>query len=407
MDSNRRKPREIKKFKRKLWLARKTERRREANREDRRQKFLNKHVKQTELEAKALHKSSKVEVSTQVNFVAVDEAIAIKPSNADVQASISRGHVMIEAARNMNVQKGLTIKLRPSIEDQKRKFRAVGTNRKDVVIAPPVKLRKRETSKLKELEPDLISRITEVRALGQGTFGLCFLAKYRNIIVAVKRYLDNDGKKSLSSLQKSAKQEASVLLELGDHKGLPFLFGVCTQAKPIQIVLLYHGDGLTNLTIYQATKSKPELSVDTWCSIFRLTAEALQYVHACGYIHNDIKSNNVVLEKFNSNSQDEVLYNPVVIDFGCSVKESLAKPPIPKAVHLQRANKDSYIAPELLTGSRPPSCSSDVYSFAKMVVFVSSRCPFEVPSLISQCLLKNPDERPSLVDVIACFSPGI
>jgi len=196
-NSDQRRMKDIKKFKRKQWLSRKKEQRRKANREDRRQKFMQKYVKQTELEGDiSASKAQKVEVCTQVNFdLAVNEA---KPSNANV-SSLPRGREMVESARNKSTKKA-SFKLPPSNEDNK-KIPAIVTNRK--VLATAADKRKkmtRETPKIKELEPGLLS-IEEVRALGQGTFGICFLATYRNIVVAVKEYLDKSGKKSLASLQ--------------------------------------------------------------------------------------------------------------------------------------------------------------------------------------------------------------
>ena len=51
--------------------------------------------------------------------------------------------------------------------------------------------------------------------------------------------------------------------------------------------------------------------------LFLEICSALKYVHLAGYLHNDIKANNVVLEK-SSRASDK--YLPVLIDFGKSSK---------------------------------------------------------------------------------------
>ena len=90
--------------------------------------------------------------------------------------------------------------------------------------------------------------------------------------------------------------------------------------------------------------------------------DALHHVHGYGYVHNDLKANNVVLEK----REDERLH-PVLIDFGKSVSFDKAKNPAAKPAHMKGQYKDSYIAPELVDGTGKPSIKSDNYAFAFLV----------------------------------------
>ena len=55
---------------------------------------------------------------------------------------------------------------------------------------------------VKELDCSLLHRVAGVLALGSGTFGMCYLARYRNIDVAVKELHDKDGKKTASLLKR-------------------------------------------------------------------------------------------------------------------------------------------------------------------------------------------------------------
>ena len=120
-----------------------------------------------------------------------------------------------------------------------------------------------------------------------------------------------------------------------------------------------------------------------WKSIFRCTAAALQYIHDCDFIHNDLKANNIVLEKF----QDDIAaaYNPAIIYFACSIKTQDARLRTPKPNHL-KVNKGSYIAPEILDGTGKPSFCSDVYSFARMVKLIHKQCNFQLFSSIKKAV---------------------
>ena len=53
--------------------------------------------------------------------------------------------------------------------------------------------------------------------------------------------------------------------------------------------------------------------------LFVKICSALEHVHSKGFLHNDIKSNNVVLDQTGPEQ-----YNPVLIDFGKSTRTSAA-----------------------------------------------------------------------------------
>ena len=66
---------------------------------------------------------------------------------------------------------------------------------------------------------------------------------------------------------------------------------------------------------------------------------ALERIHSCGFIHSDLKSNNVVSE------QREGQPSPVIIDLGKSVLVQKAKVPMANAKHMR--SHFSYLGPEL------------------------------------------------------------
>ena len=114
--------------------------------------------------------------------------------------------------------------------------------------------------------------------------------------MAVKEYKSADSStlkgNSFERRRKEVAHEAQVILELGDHPGIPLLFGVISQQRPVSIMLKFHGNGSESLTLFKATKKRKIAKEDQWKKIFCDVADALQHIHKCGYIHNDLKSNN-------------------------------------------------------------------------------------------------------------------
>jgi hypothetical protein len=96
-------------------------------------------------------------------------------------------------------------------------------------------------------------------------------------------------------------------------------------------------------------------------------------------------------------------YNPVIINFGCSLRTTDAKPRRPQPHHLREVNHSSYVAPEILDGSGMSTYSSEVYSFGRMVEFVDKRFNFPLTSMLRKTLSAIPSERPSIKELIGYF----
>ena len=116
--------------------------------------------------------------------------------------------------------------------------------------------------------------------------------------------------------------EVRILIKLGVHPGLPLLFGVCKERTPYHLIMQFHGnqDG-TSFTISTALSNKriPKM----WTRII-----AIARTHEKGFLHNDLKSYNFILD-----NRDGV-YNLVVVDFTKSVPISGARGP--KALSAER-----------------------------------------------------------------------
>jgi len=224
--------------------------------------------------------------------------------------------------------------------------------------------------------------------LGEGTFGNTFLATYRgNIPVAVKKYKYND------KYQVWREAEVIATVQKNQHfPNLPFLFGVCTREKPYILVTQFYGNGVESWTLGRAVKELL-LPLNEFCPLFQEACHAISYLHSKGWLHNDIKHNNLLLHFSGSR------WIPVLIDFGKS--RSLDHP---KKYNLTDKQKEHYrekhpwIAPELIAGTSTQSIATDMFSFGVMVQWclnhMTKKCDV-LQGVSFSCLDSNAGIRPS------------
>lgn len=264
--------------------------------------------------------------------------------------------------------------------------------------APPAKERVIQPSKtdLKELNADHLQYLSE-HAVGSGSYGQCYRARYRGIEVIVKKMSHNYTAEGKERARRNLVHEAKVVSALGDHARLPMLLGVITHSEPLCMVTQFHGVGDESVTLHQAAKGG-FLTAQNRAEIFQELCSTLKHVHSRGYLHNDIKANNVVLEE--TSTASEKSYSPVLIDFGKSTKAA-ASPMMSLTSGRKRIAPEhslkSYLAPEVIK-ERLYSAASDVYSLGKMLKAVSKMVGFypRVRSLVKEATAERPSLRPSL-----------
>lgn len=242
----------------------------------------------------------------------------------------------------------------------------------------------------KELRPENIEFLSKT-PVGSGSFGQCFLGRYRGIEVIVKQMTHNETSEDKERARRDLLHEAKVASALGDHPNLPMIFGVVTKASPLCLVTQFHGVQQESVTLHQAADNNVVTKANC-ISIFKKICSALGHVHSKGYLHNDIKGNNVVLERPSVSEE----FRPVLIDFGKSLKAS--------SVTLYRRNGTamkckgkSYLAPEVAS-ERLYSVASDIFSLGRMLKAISSMLGFyeRVRELVKMSTRDKPSERPSL-----------
>ena len=257
---------------------------------------------------------------------------------------------------------------------------------------------------VKEINP--FHMIVTGKHLGSGTYGSCYLGSYRGLDVVVKqlkvkKYSGETQEVAETRVRNELIYEARIINKLGDPPGLPLLFGVCSKRAPFRLVIQFHDvkDRSSALTISSALTKMAISAVTVWLDVIRKVAEALLHVHNAGFVHNDIKGNNVVLD-----NRNERKYNPILIDFGKSLPVTGLKGPKVLSAEQQTRYKKEYphTAPELVAGKRGQSIASDIFSFAHMteVIFTKAKLG-TLPDVLQRALDSDPDRRPALKEILA------
>ena len=207
--------------------------------------------------------------------------------------------------------------------------------------------------------------------------------------------------RSQDEIKKDVLREAQMIAHLGDHRGLPLLFGVVTKSLPSQLITQFHGESGSCTTLHKEIR-RMKLEKISWNEILKRIITPLNHVHAAGVIHNEIKSNNVVLEKRGEE------WNPVIIDFGKVRLVTNPKPVMELSVSAREEYRRSYphIAPEIVCGKRLQSVASDVFSFGKIAVRISNLLPTATAvsiNMAKKLTSEDPERRPPLNDSLAAL----
>lgn len=240
---------------------------------------------------------------------------------------------------------------------------------------------RRKPEVVQELDVSLLAKIKE-NPIGSGTFGKVFLARYRGMKAVVKEIKMRGA--SNASESKRCKQEVlhegRMLRMLGDHPNLPFLFSVATQREPYALVMQFHGTGEESITLHNVVKERI-FNKQLMAKVFTEIPQALGHIHSRKIVHNDLKSNNVIIQR------EGERYRPIIIDFGKSQE----------IVKLKAYKRSAdYLAPEVREGKKQ-SPASDIFSFGRMLqLSVSGRSFSRIfTELICIATSHRAEERPS------------
>ncbi|XP_071537666.1 mitogen-activated protein kinase kinase kinase 7-like [Panulirus ornatus] len=213
--------------------------------------------------------------------------------------------------------------------------------------------------------------------LGTGGNGTAYLVPWEDGVAVLKV--------SHKPVSRSMMKEAKYMTYLKGAGGVPRLYATCKN--PTSIVMTFLG----RLTLQDFLTDKDPTCGYDLLQLGLLVGERLQEMHKKGIIHNDLKTNNVIVG--GSPREPEVS----IIDLGlaCFKHSNLRLTDTP--------GKFLWMAPEVRRG-RPSTRSSDVYSYAYLLrqifkeVFRSRRS--RLATTVAEALSVHPGDRPTLREIL-------
>mmetsp|Transcript_21421 Transcript_21421/g.49699 ORF Transcript_21421/g.49699 Transcript_21421/m.49699 type:complete len:714 (-) Transcript_21421:279-2420(-) len=255
-----------------------------------------------------------------------------------------------------------------------------------------------------------VAKFKKGKLLGQGGQGTVHAGTYEGQICAGKTFLGNPDE----NLVKETLDEVKFFMQL-DHPNCHYLLGSKTTLDSGGILVLTEICENGSLFDMYCTKSIRFDQGTSW-RIAKECASGLEAIHNIGYMHRDIKSLNVFMDK-----------NMVakVADFGMCTPEKNSVEPCGtpqwmapeiisnyfghKMVYDRRCDVFSYAVllweifhckvPYAETGLDQMALAKGVFQ-KDMRPTMSRSCPKEIQQLIVACWDKDPNKRPSFHDVV-------
>ena len=225
-------------------------------------------------------------------------------------------------------------------------------------------------------------QIANTDSIGGGVFGNCYLKKFTRLSknVVEKQLIDGN----IDVLYKEAQY-----MQMFSHRCIPHLFGIQVEKNPLSLVMEFVGENSQSMTVHKllfdsnAAKIRSSMSLKDWLCVCYDITDALDYMHQKGYLHCDLKTDNVLVSKRKG----------YLIDFG-KVRE-MAHPTAKKYKVLH-----GHIAPEVLKGSHVNS-ASDVYSLGIIFKTIAKEINSKVLSQLGKTATNiDPKQRPTLLKLL-------
>ncbi|XP_064083101.1 uncharacterized protein LOC135199112 [Macrobrachium nipponense] len=250
-----------------------------------------------------------------------------------------------------------------------------GRKAKDAKVPKDQKKGKGKPTVEKLSEAEVKRLLLKGQELGSGAYGTAFKVLHKGKQAVLKVANDNQW-----TVRAAFKNEAKTLEELQGAGGAPMLLGTCS--KPAAILMEYCCGEEFYSFIYDS-KTLPSLALQALPDI----ARRLHEIHLAGYIHADLKTDNVMVNK---------QVQPRIIDFGLAVKRGTKT-----KVWLNMS--ESIYEPEYTRGASAQPWG-DVYSMGCLVedtiYALYDDIPKDYEDIINMAKNKNPKLRPTVPELV-------
>lgn len=214
-----------------------------------------------------------------------------------------------------------------------------------------------------------------LKELGQGGFGVTYIAwdcqLERNVVLkecfpaSICRrgedgalYPLNEGMEAMYlQAMEDMRREARIMAKL-NHPAVVRVYEVFESHGSLFFVMPWLSGGSLRERMDEFAEQGENVDAGTALKWLLRVLEGLQYLHAEGVIHRDLKPGNIMFDE-----ED----NPVIIDFGAAVHCATQ-------TVTQGAFSFSYAAPEQISGVGVPTAATDLYSLAATWYELLSGC---------------------------------
>lgn len=244
----------------------------------------------------------------------------------------------------------------------------------------------------------------------QGSFGIVYKGRWQEQLVAIKRIDQLDAEK-----EKEFVREVQIMSRLRSPHITQF-YAACLETKRAALIMEYMANG--SLFDYLKTAT---LNAEQKSTIIEKITRGLYYLHQNNVLHRDLKSANILLDGY---------LQPKISDFGLSKAHANSVMTVTTT-----SQAFGWLAPEFLSRSQGHpeyTRASDIYSLGVIIwevltgqvpyaslsdvkivkhVQEGKRLDINHPAIskpyadvLTRCWHANPDERPSLEDILALLA---
>ena len=195
-----------------------------------------------------------------------------------------------------------------------------------------------------------------------------------DILLAIKQPIRSDNYASpgemvddLKTTKTQSKKEGLVHQLLSNSPFFPKFWGTLDTGNDLCLAVQFVGDHSSGTS--SPLFNPPTLSATNGLEIADDVVRGMKELHDHGLLHNDLKSDNVLLEDRGKR------HHGVIIDFGMvsSITTPLQMTGLPEEIKMAyiHGEEADYLAPEIVLGEQPTSIASDVFSVGRLLIDIA------------------------------------